>query len=136
MTRNRLYSFLFLVCLAGYVWLFYFMYNTSTEPQVFGKCMMKHTLGIPCPSCGTTRSVSSLLEGDIVAAWQWNPFGFIVAVFMLVLPIWILWDVFRNSSSLWRSYQKLEARIKTPVLASVLIIMVLANWIWNFYKEV
>lgn len=136
MTRNRLYTFLFLVCLAGSIGLFYSMNQTASEPQVFGKCLMKHTLGIPCPSCGTTRSVNSLLEGDIIAAWQWNPFGFIVAAFMFVLPFWIVVDILRGSSSLWVNYQKVESKLRTPVLATILILLVFANWIWNFYKQV
>ncbi len=47
-------------------------------------CGMKQTTGLPCPGCGLTRSVTSMLHGDLIAAWQYNPFGFGFALFFLL----------------------------------------------------
>jgi len=31
--------------------------------------------GIPCPSCGLTRSLISLSQGDFKTSWQYHSFG-------------------------------------------------------------
>ncbi len=36
-------------------------------------CHVRRWVGIPCPTCGGTRSVAALLRGDLVAAWLANP---------------------------------------------------------------
>jgi len=62
--RNRIYLFLGIACLAGYLWLGV-AFKTAPEKGVMGACLIKGVTGIPCPSCGATRSVLSLLHGDI-----------------------------------------------------------------------
>jgi len=34
--------------------------------------------GFGCPTCGTTRSLWSILHGDFLTAWRLNPLGFLV----------------------------------------------------------
>lgn len=53
----------------------------------FTTCAMKSSTGLPCPGCGLTRSVTSILHGKILAAWQYNPFGFgFLLLFVLASP--------------------------------------------------
>jgi hypothetical protein len=42
-------------------------------------CWFKAWTGLPCPGCGMTRSGSSLLHGDLLHAWNYNPFGLLIA---------------------------------------------------------
>ena len=49
--------------------------------------------GMPCPTCGTTRSIYWILSGDPVLAARFNPLGFVVLAAILV------W-VFRGESFL------------------------------------
>ncbi|MBT4692037.1 MAG: DUF2752 domain-containing protein [Planctomycetaceae bacterium] len=55
-------------------------------------CMFKRLFSLPCPGCGLTRSVSSILHGDFLKSWSYHPLGvFFVAtallfVFNLVMP--------------------------------------------------
>jgi hypothetical protein len=63
-------------------------------------CYFHEWTGLPCPSCGSTRLVESLLAGDPLGAVRWNPLIFLVlagvAVWALVstarvvlgLPAW------------------------------------------------
>jgi hypothetical protein len=39
-------------------------------------CLFKEWTGLPCPTCGATRMIESLLTGDILAAAAWNPLMF------------------------------------------------------------
>ncbi|MGC4041138.1 MAG: DUF2752 domain-containing protein [Flavobacterium sp.] len=97
--------------------------------------MIKNVTGYPCPSCGTTRAVSFFLQGKFTESILLNPFGIIVAAIMLVFPIWVLRDIFLKKDSFFKAYKKTEEIIRKPWLASILIVLVLINWIWNIYKH-
>lgn len=36
-------------------------------------CGFHHLTGLPCPLCGGTRACAALVEGNFLAAWQFNP---------------------------------------------------------------
>ena len=133
MTRNKLYSLLLIACLAGFIYLFYHIYTLKSE--TFRVCIIKNVTGYPCPSCGTTRAVTLLLQGKITESILLNPFGILVAVIMTVFPFWVLTDIFLKKDTFFRWYKKTEATIRKPWLAVILILLVLLNWIWNIYKH-
>jgi hypothetical protein len=41
-------------------------------------CPMQNIFGLPCPACGITRSMSSLLNLDIWHSFKYHPLGIIV----------------------------------------------------------
>ena len=104
--RNKLYLILFIACLAGYIWLYFSITKNITENNSAEVCLIKHVTNIPCPSCGSTRSVISLTKGDFIGALNINPIGYLVAIIMLIAPIWILADTVRNTKTLFDFYQK------------------------------
>lgn len=133
MTRNKLYSLLLIACLAGFIYLFYTIQKEQRETA--GVCIIKNVTGYPCPSCGTTRAVALLLEGRIIDSLWLNPFGIIVALIMAIVPVWILADWILKKESFFKAYKKTESIIRKPGIAIVLILLVILNWIWNFYKN-
>lgn len=133
MTRNKLYSLLLIACLAGFIYLFYSIH--TMQSQTFRVCLIKNVTGYPCPSCGTTRAVTLLLDGKITESLLLNPFGILIAIIMTIFPLWILADIFLKKETFYSWYKKTEAIIRKPWLASVLILLVLLNWIWNIYKH-
>ena len=133
MTQNKLYSLLLIACLAGFIYLFYNIH--TLQSQTFRVCIIKNVTGYPCPSCGTTRAVTMLLEGKIIESLLLNPFGILVAIVMTIFPFWVLIDIILKKESFFRTYKKAEATIRKPWLASILIVLVLLNWIWNIYKH-
>lgn len=42
-----------------------------------GTCTFRRLTGVPCPGCGLTRSFISLGHGQLLAAWRYNPAGFV-----------------------------------------------------------
>ncbi|HIZ16758.1 MAG TPA: DUF2752 domain-containing protein, partial [Firmicutes bacterium] len=36
-------------------------------------CLIKSTIGVPCPGCGMTRATLELLSGNISAALHYHP---------------------------------------------------------------
>ena len=132
--RNRLYSLLFTACLAGYTWLYFSITKNITENKSVEICFIKHLTNIPCPSCGSTRSIISLTKGDFIGALNINPIGYLVALIMLVAPLWILADTIMNKNTLFDLFQKIETLLKRPMIAIPLILLVIINWIWNITK--
>lgn len=53
-------------------------------------CLMKEAIGLACPSCGMTTSVSLVVHGDPTAAWRANWAGVIVAITGLLATCWML----------------------------------------------
>lgn len=133
--KNKLYFFLFIACIAGYIWLFYNITGFNTTNNTVGVCVFKKITTIPCPSCGTTRSIVSLLHGNFLTAIYTNPLGIIVFIIMLILPFWILTDLFTKKTTLFDFYKKTEIWLRKPKIAIPLILLVLINWIWNITKQ-
>jgi hypothetical protein len=131
---NKLYIFLFITCLAGYIWIFIAMefgINRNSQTSV---CLMKQITNIPCPSCGSTRAVISLIRGEFLNSLCINPFGLVIAVFMIVAPFWMIYDVITSKNSFIRFYRKLENLVRKKKIAILLIALILLNWIWNINK--
>lgn len=135
MSRLRLYAFLIGMCMAGYAWLgFSFSQKAVGASHTYSACMIKNVTGVPCPSCGATRSVMSVVEGQFANAVHQNPLGIVIAFLMVALPVWIVVDLFRKSSSLLRSYQKFEIWFRQPKVAITAGALILINWIWSISK--
>jgi Protein of unknown function (DUF2752) len=134
MSRNKLYALLSTACAAGYIWLLITYYRSAANDGELGVCLFKRITSIPCPSCGSTRSVLALLKGDVIGALLWNPFGFILMTIMVISPIWILYDVIREKSTLFHAYLNSETILKRKWVAISVILIVLLNWIWNIQK--
>lgn len=132
--RNKLYTILFTACIAGYIWLYFSLNTTETKNKSFEFCLIKHTTNIPCPSCGSTRSIISLTKGNFLEALIINPLGYIVAVIMFSAPIWIAIDIITKRKTLFEFYQKIETYLKKPRYAIPLLLLVIINWIWNITK--
>jgi hypothetical protein len=132
--RNKLYSLLCIACLAGYIWLYFSITKNITETKSVEVCIIKQLTNIPCPSCGATRSVILLTKGDFIGAFNFNPIGYLVAMMMLITPIWIVVDIIKNTKTLFNFYLKIETYLKKPKIAIPLILLVIINWIWNITK--
>lgn len=134
MNRNKLYVIIATTCFAGYGWLFFNISEFFKEQSLFKVCLFKQITSIPCPSCGTTRGVISLSKGHFLEAIFTNPFSLLVAIIMIIAPIWIFFDVIRKKTTLFDFYQKTEKHILKPKIAIPLVIFVIINWIWNIAK--
>jgi hypothetical protein len=136
MNRGKLFTILLLACTAGYIWVVITLNNNrnSATPK-FGTCIIKTITNIPCPSCGSTRAVLAFLNGDFFASLYWNPIGIILIIIMLISPFWILYDLIMKKSTLLLFYIRTEFFLRKRWVVIPAILLVLANWIWNIYKE-
>ena len=134
MSRNKLYIFIVMACIAGYTWLGFSYYQSVGDNNGFGVCMVKHVSGIPCPSCGSTRSALAFLNGHFAESLLLNPIGIILIFMLIVFPIWIGYDVVKQKDTFYRAYQKIEMHFRKRVIAVPAILLVIINWIWNIHK--
>lgn len=134
MTRNKLYAILVTACVAGYSWLTFTYLRQISHAAEPGICLFKQLTTIPCPSCGSTRSVLSLLNGDITGALYWNPFGVLLLSFLVIAPFWMLYDVVSRKESLLLMYLDAEQFVRRKWIAIPGIIIVIMNWLWNITK--
>lgn len=135
MTRNKLYVIVSTACVAGYSWLYFSRMNG--EANITGTmCLFKQFTGLPCPSCGSTRSILQIVNGNFLEALSLNPLGYVLLLLLVMLPLWIGVDVITKKASLYASYLNSEGFIKQKFIAIPLIFIVTLNWIWNIYKGV
>ncbi|MDF2612362.1 MAG: putative rane protein [Clostridia bacterium] len=62
------------------------------------KCIVKYTIGIPCPGCGLTRAWLSFLKMDFKAAFGWHPLFWIVP-FVVIIGVFLKGRIFKDNHS-------------------------------------
>ena len=103
--------------------------------QRFTVCFLQNAAGIPCPACGTGRGLEEILHGHWWQAVLLNPLSIVVFIGTAITAMWLILDLLKKDWSLYKANQKLNGFwSKKPVIAVVLIVLLAANWIWNFYK--
>ena len=50
-------------------------------------CIFHNLTGIPCPLCGLTRSMSSLLDFNFSQSFSYHPLGAIILIFLVICVI-------------------------------------------------
>ena len=123
-----------IACIAGYIWLYFGLSHEYSVGKPIEVCLVKHFTNIPCPSCGSTRSILSLTKGNFIEAFSINPLGFLIAIIMFLSPLWIIADIAAKKNTLFNFYKKTETYLKRPQFAIPLILLVIINWIWNITK--
>ena len=132
--KTKFYYFIFSGCLAGYLWLYWETSHAFQSHEATSLCLLKHTTGIPCPSCGSTRAVISILHGDFFQALSWNPLGYLLLLLLIILPVLIFFDSIFKKDSLLRFYGKVEMLLLTKKIAIPALVLILLNWYWNIQK--
>ena len=95
--------------------------------HVFGYtlCPMKRWLGVPCPTCGTTRAFVRLLHGDVGGAFALQPLvmGIVCLLVPAALAVWMMPGA-RCVKTFWLS------AVRMPVFWLAVAAALLANWVY------
>jgi hypothetical protein len=107
------------------------MFSTQTngfsEGPIF--CPIRLATGLPCPACGTTRSIGSIAIGNFEQAWALNPLGFFT--FALV----IAWAVKPGLIANLLDYiNVLTARINLFKQFLIIILLYICMWIITIFR--
>jgi hypothetical protein len=90
-------------------------------------CWFRHSFGIPCPTCGATRSALALAHGDLGLAFCTNP------LMCLVYLAVMIFDLYAISVLVWRTKRLRLERVPLQVqrvLRVMAIGLVIGNWIY------
>ncbi len=133
-SSKNIYWIVSVLSLAGYAWVG-FHFNFSTDHQhTFHFCFLKSLTGIPCVSCGITRSVIHILHGHIIEAMLINPLGLLACLVLIIAPFWVVYDFVKRKDTLPNSIRNAEALLRTQKIYLPLIVLGLLNWYWNIEK--
>jgi hypothetical protein len=58
------------------------------RPLPFDVCALKILTGIPCPTCGLTRSLCHALRGEWAASLGYHPAGVLLAAALIGWMVW------------------------------------------------
>lgn len=94
-------------------------------------CPFKLVTGIPCPGCGGQRALFSIMQGNIIEAICINPLSVLLILFAFIAPVWLFIDCYKGTDSLHRV---MKGNWSWKVIA-VISLIIIANWIWNIYKQ-
>ena len=103
-------------------------------------CGFYARFGLPCPTCGLTRSVILSLHGEIARAWRVAPGGpaftlgvLVAAVGLLMLAAAELWSTQKRAEN-WRLEPGIKRALATGTIAwaCVSIAIWLAGWAGQF----
>jgi len=133
---KRVYTTFGVLSIAGYLWIGYTLIsvNFTGLPQPF--CVFKAVTAVPCPTCGSTHAVQALLTGDVLKSVFINPFGLLSTLFLLIIPLWIMYDFLLGKSGLYDAYGIVESQLKKRKIIIMVIALGCLNWLWNIYKIV
>ncbi len=92
--------------------------------SIVPSCIFKGISGIPCPTCGSTRSVVYLSQGDFAAAFAMNP---LTSLGLVVVVSYFFYSFIALLLDLPRASFILTGHEKNVVRAMV-IMLFLAQW--------
>lgn len=115
MTRKGILITFSVLALVGALFIYFFFDPTATPGMP--KCLFHQLSGLECPGCGSQRMIHALLNGDIAAAWHFNPFLFFAFPWVILL---IFLELFPHR------YHKLrEVVYSAPAIITILGLIIL-----------
>ena len=76
--------------LVGVLALAYLLLTHGPHASFWPKCHFKRLTGLHCIGCGMTRGSHALLQGDVLAAFRYNPLLFSLLALALLAGVWEL----------------------------------------------
>ena len=130
--NKQSYFLYFGIVASGLVWLLVNIFSQGAVPTV---CLLKNVTGIPCPTCGTTDSITYLLNGDIMGAFMLNPLGIPLSLLILFFVVKVLFELVIKK----RTFVEIVALYETFTRSHrkkfyFLLFIIFINWIWVLAK--
>lgn len=99
------------------------IFINSSIIKYIPECIVYKYLNIYCPSCGGTRCIKNILQGNIIQAFNEHSIFFIAIIYILLLNIIYLINLNRKSKILTHIYPKCWYAIVFGVLVIIYTII-------------
>lgn len=131
-SKTSFYRLILVLSAIAFLWVSYNFISISRSGESSPDfCLLKSTMDVPCPFCGTTRSVMYGLQGEWHDALQLNPLGIVVIIFAICGPLWIFIDYLRKDDSLYRISKKIVERVGVKWIVVIVLLLLLLLWFRN-----
>ncbi|MGH9944238.1 MAG: DUF2752 domain-containing protein [Pyrinomonadaceae bacterium] len=108
---------------------------------VFGRelhweCLFKKMFGVPCPTCGMTRSVLLALDGQLVPAFALNPAGpLLVAGVLLFCAAMFFLTFYHSTRPAPRALGRIHGlvRLGSAAYGGLLVAVLAAHWLSEIF---
>ncbi|MBN1866726.1 DUF2752 domain-containing protein [Candidatus Sumerlaeota bacterium] len=90
-------------------------------------CWFHGLTGIPCPSCGSTRSLIALAHGQWGEAAAWNP---LASLFFVGMGFYVVYSAFTLLLRRPRLRLQFTSARERLALAAILVLAVTIDWIY------
>lgn len=131
--RAQRKAFLLFLSFGGYGWILWSLFAQSSGENLPLLCPIKRITGIPCPSCGSTRSLVKVLHGQLEDAFLINPIGLGLAIGLVLAPF-LLVSEFKTAGNRPTLSDKIEAVFRKKLVYVPALIFIVLNWVWNIHK--
>lgn len=118
MGSNHTKYFLWVLVIASLLFLVNYLFFDT----LYFKCIIKELTGYDCPTCGAQRAFISILNGEIIKAFWYNPYLVLLLFVGLVL-------IFINKDYL--NKRKLNYIITTLVILMIMWVIIRNLSIWK-----
>ncbi len=97
-----------------------------------GACLFRRLTGLPCPTCGMTRSIVLTLDGHLGTALRLNLAGPVWVLAVATLAVALLWLAWRERARGTGPSAPTRRRVRLLALAQGAIfgVALATNWIW------
>ena len=109
---------------------------TTERAYLFGRelhwdCWIKQRFGVPCPTCGMTRSVLLSLQGQFGEAAALNPAGLLLVFGLVLFSLALIFLMFyrERRTSLAAGAMHRRIRLGASVYGSLLVVVLFAHWL-------
>lgn len=93
------------------------------------RCLLLQFTGVPCPTCGCTRSLAAWTHFDVASAFQFNPLFFLGCVGLIG---WALVRLLRTAT-LTSDHETTPLPIHRNVVWAIGATAVVLNWLYLYF---
>jgi Protein of unknown function (DUF2752) len=91
------------------------------------RCLFHDLTGLPCLTCGATRSTIAFFHGHFFSAWQWNPLAFATLCSLSIFDAYAFAVLISRAPRLRIAHLTASEKIFVRFAA---IIVLLSNWVY------
>lgn len=97
-------------------------------------CPIRLATDVPCASCGTTRAICALADGQWLESLALNPLGLVIVVATITSNLWLAYDALTGRQSYYQSYLRVALSPRRRYIALAFCTLLFINGLWNILK--